>query len=131
MTRPRVQLVHSVPLRAEPARAPHLHSAEPIAALELPQIRACLEELLAVQGRVADQVRRRAQRSLSNAGIEAILASLARAGACLRQGLDHAPAAEAETICWLCHEPIVPGRLADPRDVRRHASSCAQGRADR
>jgi hypothetical protein len=55
--------------------------------------------------------------------IRAIRDALARATAILEAASAPAAAVE-ETICWQCSKPIVAGRVATPRDVRRHIPDC-------
>jgi hypothetical protein len=94
---------------------------------ELDDISECLQELIAVERRIADEVRRRrSRRALPTGRYDLVLSALARATASLQQAIEGAaaPISEAETICWQCNRPIVRGRLAEPSDVRRHLAWC-------
>ena len=91
-----------------------------------------LEALRDTERRVAEEIR---LGTIESGAARIALEHLRRAKLVLRVAvkgpLRVAEAAAEVTICWLCGEPIVPERLADPADVFKHMSACSGWTTDR
>jgi hypothetical protein len=117
--------------------APPALAAEPSAPLaELvahsAQVPTSLAALRDTERRVAEEIR---LGTIESGAARIALEHLRRAKLVLRVAVKGpvrgAEAAPEVTICWLCSEPIVPDRLADPADVFKHMSACSGWTTDR
>ena len=96
------------------------------------EVPTSLDALRDTERRVAEEIR---LGTLEAGAARIALEHLRRAKLVLRVAVK-GPTRVAEeaaevTICWLCSEPIVPDRLADPADVFKHMSACSGWTTDR